>query len=57
MEDSRLSSAIIKFILGTMFLGMASLLPSMMEDMSKNANGTPRDSESVLLIDEMLLFY
>ena len=57
MEDSRLSSAIIKFILGTMFLGMASLLPSMMEDMSKNANGTPRDSESVLLIDKMLLFY
>ena len=48
MEDSRLSSAIIKFILGTMFLGMASLLPSMMEDMSKNANGTPRDSESMI---------
>lgn len=40
MEDSKLSSAIIKFIMGTMFLGMASLLPSMMEDMSKNANGT-----------------
>ena len=54
MEDSKLSSAIIKFIMGTMFLGMASLLPSMMEDMSKNANGTPRNSESVLLIDKLL---
>ena len=48
MEDSRLSSAIIKFISGTMFLGMASLLPSMMEDMSKNAQESFKSLSTIM---------